>query len=535
MTGHTEPTSPSLPAQPRSPLTRGRRWAAVAVLTASLLVITMDMTILNIALPAMAEELHPTSDQQLWIVDVYSLILAGLLVPFAAIADRWGRRRMLMLGYTIFGGASLLVLIADSAEAVIAVRAFLGIGGAMIMPATLSLIRIIFTDPKERATALSIWAAVSGLGAAVGPLLGGVLLEHFSWHAAFLINTPLMLAAIVAGLMLLPESRAPHPGKLDYPAAVLALVGMTLLVWSIKAFGKAASFAEPLAWAALIISAVLLTWFGRRCVRSPHPLLELRLFRNREFTAGIIAALGSTFAFIAAVLLLAQWVQLVDGASPVQAGVILFPVAITGALASLSAPPLARLIGARVVLAGGIGVAGIGMLLIGLQPGTLHLSTVIIALTLLGAGTGSLAIGSAMIMHGSPEDKAGSAGALEETSYELGAVLGVAILGSIAAIYYRAELNSRDIVKSLTPTESQLAGESLGGAVSIAHEQGLPALISEAGAAFTHSMQLTGIAGGIIMLAVSALVFFIAPRGTDVSAAVQEPAEHPRGQSGDKE
>lgn len=515
----TFPSPASQTSFPRPTLSRRRRWAAVAVLTASLLVITMDMTILNIALPAIAAELHPTSDQQLWIIDVYSLILAGLLIPFAAVADRWGRKRMLMLGYSIFGGASLLILIADSAEAVIAVRAFLGIGGAMIMPTTLSLIRIIFTDPKERATALSIWAAVSGLGAAVGPLVGGFILEHFSWHAAFLINVPLMIAAIIAGIILLPESRAPNPGRLDIVAAVLALGGMTLLVWAIKAFGRESSLAVPEAWAAFIVGVAMLAWFTRRCIRSPHPLLELRLFRSREFSAGIIAALGSTFAFIAAVLLLAQWVQLVEGASPVQAGLLLFPVAIAGAIASLSAPPLARLIGARAVLAGGIGFAGIGMLLIGLQPGDLHLSTVLVALVLLGAGTGSLAIASAMIMHGSPEDKAGSAGALEETSYELGAVLGVTILGSIAAIMYRAELLNAAGVAQLSSVQRTEASESLGAAVSIAEESGLPALLHDAGVAFTNSLQITGLAGGIMMLVVAILVFAITPRGTDISAA----------------
>ncbi|WP_449282643.1 MFS transporter [Leucobacter sp.] len=503
------------PAQ--TPLSRSRRWAAVAVLTASLLVITMDMTILNIALPEMAAELHPTSDQQLWIVDVYSLVLAGLLVSFAAIADRWGRKRMLLLGYSIFGGASLLVLLADSAEGVIAIRALLGVGGAMIMPITLSLIRVIFTDPKERATALSIWAAVSGLGAAVGPLIGGLLLEHFSWHAAFLINVPLMIAGVIAGIVILPESRVAKPGRWDALAALLSLVGMTLVVWAVKTFGKEASFLVPEALAAFAAGAALLAWFIVRCVRSDSPLLDLRLFRNREFSAGIVAALGSMFAMAAALLLIAQWMQLVDGASPVEAGVRLFPIAIAGAVASLSAPPLARLIGARTVLAGGVGLAGVGMLIIALQPGTLNTLTVLIALTLVGAGTGSLAIGSAMIMHGSPEEKAGNAGALEETSYELGAVLGVAILGSISALIYRAELIASGALAGLDAKLAEQAEASLGAAVAISAEAQLPALAHEAGVAFTHSLQATGIAGGIIMLAVAALVFFVAPRGTDVS------------------
>ncbi|MBP1325925.1 DHA2 family multidrug resistance protein-like MFS transporter [Leucobacter exalbidus] len=500
-------------------LSRGRRWAAVAVLTASLLVIMMDMTILNIALPEMAAELHPDSDQQLWIIDVYSLVLAGLLVPFAAIADRWGRKRMLLLGYLIFGVASLLVLWAPTADAVIAVRALLGVGGAMIMPTTLSLIRVMFTDPRERATALSIWAAVSGLGAAIGPLLGGFLLEHFSWHSAFLVNVPLMLIAFAAGVLLLPESRVPNPGKLDFLAAGLALVGMTLTIWAIKMFGKTASFTAIDAWIALLAGLALLAWFGARCVRSAHPLLDLALFRSRVFSAGIIAALGSMFAMAAAMLLLAQWLQLVGGASPIEAGIQMLPIAITSALASLAAPLAARYIGTRAVLAGGIGFAGIGLLLLGVAPGGLDVTVILGSLALIGVGMGSLAIGSAMIMMGSPEEKAGSAGALEETSYELGAVLGVAVLGSISALLYRAELTVSPALAPLSDELSWQAHESLGAAVSIAQEGQFAGLAQAAGAAFTHSLQITGVTGGILMLIAGAIVFVVTPKGTDISGA----------------
>ncbi|MBK0422784.1 MFS transporter [Leucobacter sp. CSA2] len=512
-------THPIALPQP-GPMSKARRWAALAVLSASLLVITMDMTILNIALPALAAELNPTSDQQLWIVDVYSLVLAGLLVTFAAVADRWGRKRMLMLGYLIFGGASLLVFFANSAEMVIAIRAMLGVGGAMIMPVTLSLIRIIFTNPKERATALSIWAAVSSLGAAVGPLVGGLLLEFFSWHAAFLVNVPLMFGAVIAALFIISESRVAKPGPLDVLAAALSLAGMTLVVWAIKIFGKHASLFVPEALVAFFIGAALLAWFVVRCVRSDHPLLDLKLFESRVFSAGIIAALGSTFAMIAAMLLIAQWMQLVDGATPFEAGIRMFPVAIMGAISSLAAPPLARLIGARAVQAGGLVLGGIGMLVIGVQPGTLHTATVITALLLVGAGTGSLAIGSAMIMSGSPEERAGNAGALEETSYEIGALLGVAVLGSIAAVQFRQEFAATAAFEKLSASSPELAQrsqESLGAAVAIANEQGLPEVISSAGVAFTHAMQWAGLVGAILMFAVAATTFFLTPKGTDIS------------------
>lgn len=507
------------PASNRIELSKPRRWAAVAVLSASLLVVTMDMTILNIALPEIAADLHPTAEQQLWVIDIYSLVLAGLLVSWAAIADRWGRKRMLMLGYAIFAIASLLILLANSAEGVIAIRAFLGIGGAMIMPTTLSLIRVIFTDAKERATALGIWAAVSGLGAAVGPLVGGFLLEHFSWHAAFLVNVPLMVAAVIAGLIFLPESRVANPGTWDAIAAILSFVGMVLLVWAIKQFGKQASFAVLEAWVAIALAAVVLTWFVIRCMKSDAPLLELRLFANRPFSAGIIAAFGTTFSMVAALLLIAQWLQLIDGATPIEAGVRLMPVAIAGAVASMVSPAVARWIGARAVLAGGLGLAALGMLYVGLVGEDLNLFGVLFAMTLVGAGTGSLAIGSAMIMMGSPVEKAGSAGALEETSYELGATLGVAILGSISALIYRFQLSVDPEVQGIGNEVLGQAKESLGAAMAVAQEASLPELAEVAATAFNRSLQVAGYAGGIFMLAVAALVFFLTPKGTDVTSA----------------
>jgi Arabinose efflux permease len=501
-------------------LSKARRWLATAVLSASVLVITMDMTILNIALPDLAADLQPSATQQLWIVDVYSLILAGLLISWAAIGDRWGRKRMLMLGYTIFGAASLLIFFAGSPGAVIAIRAFLGVGGAMIMPTTLSLIRVIFANPKERATALSIWAAVSGLGSAIGPLLGGYLLEHFTWHSAFLVNVPLMAVGVIAGVLILPESRVSKAGKLDPLGVVLSLVGMTLLVWSIKKFGEESSLLLPSAWIGFSIAALALTLFVRRCLHSDEPLLDLALFRNRQFTAGIVAALGTTFSLLAAILVISQWLQLVQGDTPIQTGIHLIPAAVAGAVASVLAPAFSRVIGARAVLAGGLAVAGLGMVLIGLQGSTLSLTMVIASLVLVGFGTGSLAIASAMIMGGSPEDRAGNAGALEETSYELGGVLGVAVLGSVSALVYKAEFAADAAFAQLQQYDAGLAErakESLGAATAIANDAGIPELARRAGAAFTRSFEVTGLVGGVLMLAVAATVFFLAPKGTKIT------------------
>ena len=215
-----------------------RRWAGLAVLAASLLVVVMDMTVLNVALPDLIADLQPGAVAQLWIVDAYPVVLAGLLVPVSGLADRWGRKRMLLAGFTVFGLASLLALAADSPGQVIALRGVLGLGGAMIMPTTLSLIRALFPDPRERGLALGIWAATASLGSAIGPIVGGVLLEAFSWHAAFLVNVPLMAVAVLAGLVLLPESRSERPGRLDAIGVGLSVGGMVAIVYAIKHLSK---------------------------------------------------------------------------------------------------------------------------------------------------------------------------------------------------------------------------------------------------------------------------------------------------------
>lgn len=305
-------TSYAPPAKPG--VSRRRRWAGLAVLSASLLLVVMDMTILNVALPAISADLRPGSVELLWMVDVYALVLSGLLVTVSALGDRWGRKKMLLTGFSLFGLASTAVLWADSPGEVIAVRAMLGVGGAMIMPSTLSMIRTLFPNPRERATALGVWSAMAALGGALGPILGGLLLEHFSWHAAFLVNVPVMAVAIVAGLFLLPESRDPRPGRWDVFATALSITGMVALVYSIKQFGKEGPVGVG-SWVALGLAVVALTWFVRRCLNRSDPLLEIRLFRSRPFTAGTITALSTSIAMAAMMLLMAQWMQLAGGYS----------------------------------------------------------------------------------------------------------------------------------------------------------------------------------------------------------------------------
>lgn len=493
------PTTPA--TTPRDP----RRWWGLGVLSLSLLVVVMDMTILNVALPAISTDLRPSSTQLLWMVDTYSLVLAGLLVTASAAGDRWGHRRVLMTGYVVFAVASLAVLLVDSPAGVIAVRALLGTGGAMIMPATLSIIRHLFTDVRERAFALGVWGAMAAVGSAVGPVVGGALLEFFAWQAAFLVNVPVMAVALVGAALLLPRSRARVRARWDAPATAASIVGMVALVYAIKELAKYGLTTDGAL--ASLVAVVALTWFVRRCLRAPHPMLQLRLFRRPSFTAGILTAMATTIALAAVLLLGAQWLQLVRDLSPLQAGVALLPAAVGGAVASPLAPKVAELLGARAVLAGGLGLGAAGLALVGLSP-ELTYPVFAVALGLVGVGTGSLAYASAVIMSSATTDEAGSAAALEETSYEVGTTLGVAVLGSIAAAAYRGAL----------PDAAPAARESLAGAIETAAGLGAegPALLATAQVAFTDSLATAGLAGAIVMGLAALVVAVLTPRDLDL-------------------
>ncbi|MDT9595384.1 MFS transporter [Nocardioides zeae] len=497
-----------------------RRWAGLAVLSASLLVVVMDMTILNVALPSLTADLQPSSTQQLWIVDVYSLVLAGLLVPASALAERFGRRRALLTGFALFAIASLTILVADTSEHVIAVRALLGVGGALIMPTTLSLIRSLFTDPVERAKALGVWAAMAALGGALGPVVGGLLLERFDWHAAFLVNVPIMVVASVAALVLLPESRSATPPRIDLPGVALSVVGMTAFVYAVKHLAKSGVDLEGVA--AAITAVVLLTLFVRRCLRVEAPMLEVRLFVGRAFRAGVLTALATSIAMAALLLLGAQWLQLVHGWSPLQTGLALLPLAVGGLIGSPLAPGVAQRIGARAVLAGGLAVGGLGFLVLFVAPHPLSYAALAVALLLVGIGMASLAVASAVIMAGAPTDKAGSAAAIEESSYEIGAVLGVAVLGSVASAIYRSDLPASDLTAAgVGAGDVDAARESLGGALEVADGLGGPGatLAADAAAAFTDSLAWTGLAGGVLLLVTACVVARLTPKDLDLSDA----------------
>ena len=422
-------------------LSKGRLWTALVAILLGQFVVAIDLTVLNIALPELTRDLSPSSDQLLWIVDVYSLVLAGFLVATSSLSDRFGRKKMLLAGFLIFGIGSVLVVFINDASQLIAIRAFLGIGGAMIMPITISMIRSIFTDSKERAIAVAAWSAISAIGMAAGPLIGGFLLEHFNWHSAFLVNVPIVGVAFLLGVLAMPEVKLKNPGRFDVLGSVLALAAMVALLWGIKHLAAELAFDVP-GVAATVAGLVLIALFIYRCLKSPHPIVDLSLFRSRTFSAGVIATMACTFALAVLLYMLAQWLQLVNGDGTLESGIHLIPMSVATLVSSLGAAALAMRYQARHVVAAGLGLASVAMLMMFFFQDDLSLTVVIVSTCLVGLGTGALAIGASLIMAETPVEKASSAGSLQEISYDLGNVLGVAILGSLASIIYRSELGT---------------------------------------------------------------------------------------------
>lgn len=498
-------------------ISKARRWIALVVVLFGQFIASIDLTILNIALPGLTADLKPTSDEQLWIVDIYSLVVAGLIVTASSLSDRWGRKRMMLGGFAVFAIGSALVMVANTTAAVIAIRAIMGVAAAMIMPTTISMVRSIFLDGRERAFALAAWSAIAGLGMAAGPLIGGFLLEHFTWHAAFFVNVPLMLVAFVAGMFVLPEIRVKNPGSWDVLAAALSLAGMTLIMWSIKHFA-AIMAADVQGCAALLVGLALMLAFVVRCRTSDNPLIDFSLFTRKPFTAGILAALGSMFAMASLLFLLAQWMQLVDGSSPLEAGIKLAPMGITSILGGMFAPSLAMRFGARNITVAGLGIAAVSMMMLVAFNHNLSYAPILVSSCLVGLGTGALAVGSTIIMCETPVEKASSAASLEEISYDLGNVLGVAILGSLASVVYRLGLNVTALEGAgLDDAAIGEAMQSFSAAAQIAEQSGAAELMREGAASFSESIIVTSFAGGIVLLAVALIVWKLIPRDFDLT------------------
>ena len=428
-------------------------------------------------------------------------------------------KKALLTGFALFGLVSLAIFFAESAEFVIAIRFLLGIAGALIMPTTLSMIRVIFENPKERATALAVWSIVSSIGAVFGPIIGGALLDQFSWHSAFLINVPFTIIAVVAGLFLLPESKLSKEKShsWDIPSTILSIAGMIGLVWSIKEFSKE-GLADIIPWVVIVLAITMIVIFVKRNLSSSDPMLDVRLFKKRSFSAGTIAAFMTMFAMTSVLLLASQWLQVVEELSPFKAGLYLLPMAIGDMVFAPIAPGLAARFGPKIVLPSGIGIAAIGMFIMYFFGHPLSYSTMALALILVGAGTASLAVASALIMLETPTSKAGNAAAVEESMYDLGNVFGVAVLGSLSSMLYRVFLDiSSFSSKGIVGDLAHVAEESVVGAVEVAKATGIKQLANEAVTSFNDAFVATALVGGIIMIIISIVVYLLIPKSLDIT------------------
>jgi DHA2 family multidrug resistance protein-like MFS transporter len=450
-----------------------REWVGLAVIALPCLLYSMDLNVLNLAIPHLTADLHPTSTQLLWIVDVYGFLLAGFLITMGTLGDRIGRRRLLMIGAAAFGAASVLAAFANSAPMLIAARAVLGVAAATLAPSTLSLIRNMFLDARERTMAIGVWVGCFSAGSVVGPIIGGMLLEHFWWGSVFLIAVPMMALLLALVPWLLPEYRDPHAGRLDIVSALLATSTVLLMIFGVKhwaIYGLA-----PLPLASIAASILLGTLFVRRQRRLEDPMIDLRLFRRPVFSAALCVNIIGIFAAFGSFLFITQYLQLVLGMGPFEAGMWLVPAGVVFVIGSFMAPFLVRRYAPGTVLTCGFLITALGYGVLTQVHADSELWIVVIGYLLFCSGLAPMGtLTTDLVMSDVPPERAGAASGISETSFEFGAALGVAVLGSIVGASYRAHLDAGALetlgaLGTLDPQVLATARETLGAALDVAH------------------------------------------------------------------
>jgi EmrB/QacA subfamily drug resistance transporter len=480
-----------------------RRWQAFAVLCFSLLVIVLDNTILNVALPTIARDLSATASQLQWIVDGYVLVFAGLLLTTGSLGDRFGRKRALTIGFIIFGGASIWAAWSGTTEYLIAARALMGVGGALIMPSTLSITTNIFSG-AERTKAIGIWSGVAGISIILGPVTGGWLLQHFWWGSVFLINVPVIVIALVAGYFLIPESRDESAPKLDPAGALLSIGGLTALLYGIiEAPGHGWTATSTLT--AFAAATVLLILFVGWELFTSVPMLDVRLFRNPRFTAASLAIGLTSFALFGTVFFLTQYMQFVLGFDALASGVRFIPIALGLTVgAGISSKLVARL-GAKVMVTVGLLTLAGGLALLSFATPTSGYGLVAVMLIVVGFGMGlTMVPATDAIMGALPLAKAGVGSAVNDTTRQVGGALGVAILGSLLSSAYRATMDGTAIVQALPAPVANVARDSIGAASVVARQLGgapATALLDAANSAYIEAMGQTVLVAAAVAVA----------------------------------
>lgn len=514
-------TSPESPVETR---VYARRWWTLGVLCLSLVLIGLDNTVLNVALPTIQRTFSATAAELQWTVDAYVLVFAGLLLTMGALGDRFGRARALQIGLVIFGASSLTAPLATQMSHLIAVRVAMGIGGALIMPSTLSVIANVF-PPGERAKAITIWAGVSGLGVGLGPLVGGLLIENFAWSSVFLLNVPIVLVALLLGLVLVPESRDPSGARLDLPGAILSIGAVSALVYGIIE-APAAGWTDPLILGSFAVAVVLGLAFAWRETHTAAPMLDLSLFRDRRFTAGAGAISLTFFAMFGTIFGLTQFLQFVLGKTALEAGTLMIPLALgipIGARISLKAVEHA---GTNRVMAGGLILVTIVLLTLTRWTPTTETWVVSLTLFFLAIGLANvMAPGTGAVMSAVPEAKAGVGSAMNDLFRQLGGALGVAVIGSAINTVYRERI--ADAITGLPGPAADAAGDSVGAAVAIAGQVGGPAgqaLAAAARAGFTDALGVAAVVAASVAVLTAIFVFRAMPARPTETVATAAPS-----------
>lgn len=486
-----------------------RRWPALIVLCASLLIIGLDNTVLNVALPTLVRDLAVTASELQWIVDAYVLVFAGMLLTAGSLSDRFGRKRALNAGMLIFVAGSFLSAYAGTGSQLIASRALMGFGGAFIMPSTLSILTNIF-PPQERGRAIAIWTATAGIAVPLGPVIGGWLLEHFWWGSVFLVNVPIIAIALIAGFFLLPESKDPEHASLDPLGAVLSIAGLGVLLYGIIEAPNYGWLSVRTA-IALLAGAVLLAAFGLWEWRNPRPMLNTRFFRNPRFSAASLSIALVFFALFGSMFFLTQYLQVVLRYSTLQAGIRVTPVALGILIGAPSSVRLVRVLGTKLVVAGGLAIVAIGLLLMSRATPTTGYALIGFTIPIIGLGMGlTMAPATESVMGSVPRENAGIGSAVNDTTRQVGGALGVAVLGSILSTSYTSRIG--DVASALPPAQAAMVRDSIGAAAEIARKVGGfdgNLLLSGASNAFIHAMDVTlVVAAGVAMFgALLALAF----------------------------
>jgi EmrB/QacA subfamily drug resistance transporter len=495
-----------------------RRWWILGVLCLSLLVIGLDNTILNVALPTLVRKLHATDSQLQWIVDSYVLVFAGLLLTTGSLSDRFGRRSALGIGLLVFGAGSIASAFATSASMLIGTRALMGIGGALIMPSTLSILTNVF-PPHERGRAIGIWAGVSGLGIGIGPMVGGFLLDHFWWGSVFLVNVPVVIFAFVAGRLIVPNSKDPSAPRIDPIGVVLSISGLVTLVYAIIE-APSHGWTDPAVLAEFAVAIVLLGGFVWWELHTDHPMLNVRFFENPRFTAANLSITLVFFAMFGSLFFLTQYMQFILGYTPLQAGLRTAPIALVMIVVAPVTGALVHRLGNKALVCVGMTVAASGLFLMSRMTAGSGYAHVLASMIVLAAGM-SLAMTPATesVMGSLPREKAGVGSAMNDTTRQIGGALGVAVLGSVFTSAYTSGLGG--IIRSLPVAAAAEVQSSVGAALKVAKAVGGTAGQTLAGVAvgsFIHAMSRALVLGSIIALAGAAVSLIWLPNRAEPDA-----------------